>query len=125
MKKSEANSEQNDGNSANTQCASKTQRACLLTIEEFDDEQDRVSLADGQNETGSALAYPFPVNLRRNSISMPSGINALKDFEAMRMKHQMICLEDDFGEDDSLFLIDSNPEYSVSDRSVRKVEKIQ
>ncbi|KAM7348782.1 myogenesis-regulating glycosidase isoform 1-T1 [Cochliomyia hominivorax] len=32
---------------------------------------------------------PLPRSLRRNSISMPSGINAIEDLEALRLKHQM------------------------------------
>ncbi|GBP05236.1 hypothetical protein EVAR_72216_1 [Eumeta japonica] len=32
---------------------------------------------------------PLSRNLRRNSISMPSGINAIEDLEALRLKHQM------------------------------------
>ncbi|XP_065366290.1 myogenesis-regulating glycosidase isoform X1 [Calliphora vicina] len=32
---------------------------------------------------------PLPRGLRRNSISMPSGINAIEDLEALRLKHQM------------------------------------
>uniref|UniRef100_A0A1I8MVN0 Uncharacterized protein n=1 Tax=Musca domestica TaxID=7370 RepID=A0A1I8MVN0_MUSDO len=32
---------------------------------------------------------PLPRALRRNSISMPSGINAIEELEAFRIKHQM------------------------------------
>lgn len=44
--------------------------------------------SDGSNSMDTP-PLPLPRALRRNSISMPSGINALEELEALRVKHQM------------------------------------
>ncbi|KAL9887029.1 myogenesis-regulating glycosidase isoform 1-T1 [Glossina fuscipes fuscipes] len=42
-----------------------------------------------RNDIDETPSLPLPHNLRRNSISMPSGLNALADLENLRLKHQM------------------------------------
>lgn len=77
----------------------------LLSIPE-DDDEDCVSMTEHSFNT---FALPFPSNLRRNSISMPSGINALEEFEALRLKHQMARLPEGFEANGSVFLNEGMP----------------
>lgn len=70
---------------------------CLLTIEEQDNEEKEKE--KDYNDQSTVYALPFPTNLRRNSISLPSGINVLEQLQALRLRHQMAAVAEDLEDD--------------------------
>lgn len=71
----------------------------LLIQNEKENSSNNITTTDSGNTspktaTDESIAIetpplPLPRSLRRNSISMPSGINAIEELESLRLKHQM------------------------------------
>ena len=94
------NSQESNSQSPSRKVSLSSRRNVDLTIEIHQDQNTNSKLNGGDIDDAPNTAsdesiaietppLPLPRNLRRNSISMPQGLNAIEDLEALRLKHQM------------------------------------
>ena len=94
------NSQESNSQSPSRKVSLSSRRNVDLTIEIHQNQNSNTKFNGGDADDAPNTAsdesivietppLPLPRSLRRNSISMPQGLNAIEDLEALRLKHQM------------------------------------